>query len=181
MKKHNIVSKARILVLALVLLGMFTGCTSTKQEENTITLQANQGIYMMYQNDLYPIISHKMIDNSSLVTNTITAEKVDSTLMENFINQKKELDTKINVLESDGVVTLYLNKQFELPVSVHIIISDSERELIIPYEWVDGDHVQIDLNNISKDTVYTIQVSYMKFQNNQLNMIETVMFFMSFR
>lgn len=153
-----------IIILMTSFLILLSGCS---QEDKTFSLKENEGIYFNTDNNLFPIYSLATIDTSDLAS--------ESLLLETFYNEKQTLNIPMNELIVQGDLELLLNKKFTNPVLVNVIYSDEEKEIVIPSEWKNDDTVKISINNLTKDVVYTFQVSYLAPE------IETYMFSIIFK
>ncbi|NLC54687.1 MAG: hypothetical protein GX769_02235 [Erysipelothrix sp.] len=165
----------RIALTAMVLIFLF-GCSSLNFEENQIQIHNNQGIFFNKDNELFPIYSLKSLDSSDLIGSELDDESLKDSLLEIFYNGKEGLDIPINELSVNQELKIFLNKNFKKPIMINVIYSDTEREIIIPYEWEDENYVQFDVNNLKRNVVYTFQVTYIKQDDNVIKNIETYIF-----
>ncbi len=170
----------RIILTTIALIFLF-GCSSSNIKEDQIQIHNNQGIFFNKDNELFPVYSLKTLDSSYLIGSEIDDESLRNSLLEIFYNGKEGLDIPINELSVNQELKIFLNKNFKKPIMINTIYSDTEREIIIPYEWEEENYVQFDVNNLKKNMVYTFQITYIKQDENIIKNIETYIFSIIFK
>ncbi|MFV0255660.1 MAG: hypothetical protein ACK5G7_05995 [Erysipelotrichaceae bacterium] len=174
-------NKKYIIGILTFLLIIFIGCYASGSFQSRIELQNNQGIFFNTNNELFPIYYLQPLDNTDLIGKEVFNDDFVYSLFGNYRSDNVVVDIPINILSINDELKIHLNKNFEKPLSLHIIYENEFRTAIIPFEWTEGNYIQFDIMNLEKDMLYTFQVSYIQTEESLAKNIETYIFRVIFK
>ncbi|MFV0255362.1 MAG: hypothetical protein ACK5G7_04470 [Erysipelotrichaceae bacterium] len=173
-------NKKYIIGILTFLLIIFIGCYASGSFQSRIELQNNQGIFFNTNNELFPIYYLQPLDTSDLIVRGLEEmdeDQLDPYLLGEFFTiNNKGFDIPINEIKVGNQLKIYLNKNFEKPLLLHIIYENEFRTAIIPFEWTEGNYIQFDIINLEKDMLYTFQVTYARQEEGIIRNFETYLF-----
>ncbi len=173
-------NKVYRLLNLTILLFLLSGCIKDQQKDS-FQMVNNQGIFFNVDNSIIPVYSLIAIDNTDFIGTSLSSAEIQSMLLSGYYNEKEKIDLPVNELSVGESAQIFFNKNFEKPVFMHIICSDSTGAIITPYLWESEPYVQFDIHNLKKDIEYTFQVSYIKQTESEITNIETYIFRIIFK